>query len=1109
MKTVNQNLDVDKSIPRKAQTYRKIILRSGKIMAFVIAPMLTFANFTSFPESITLKSKKTDLTTALKSIEKQTVPSTIQSITGTVTDTQGNPIAGATITIKGTSVATSTNNSGNFSINAQPGDILIISSIGYSTIEKIVSDKSLGNIILSATSNQLDELVVIGYGAVKKKNVSGSVATVKAEDLTVSTTANFSQALQGKAPGVQVLQSTGQPGGFAEIKIRSNPSNANAGVLYVVDGVPVNNRSVNGSSGIPGSPVSTQSNTDVSPLNFLNPNDIESIDFLKDAASASIYGARAGAGVVLITTKRGKSGAPQISYNASYGFQNASKMFEVLDTRTYMEQSNLIQKERWMNANKVAPYYGNVAESSLAPFVPKFSDADIANTPMYENAMEAITRAGYTQQHNISLSGGTEATKYLVSGNYFDQKGVIIATGLKRYNFRVNLDQKISEKVKAGVTATMSNSTTNTTGTGGRFEAGGILASALYYPANLPLQNSDGTYPLNPRYTNIPNPLSYATVTNDVRSFRLLTNAFLSWEIIDGLTAKGMYSYDQGNNKRNLYLPRTYSTGAQTNGMAHVGTIASNIQLLEYTLDYNKRFGEHAINGLLGYSFNRFNTESLNAGNQNFTTDAWQYNQLGSGQSPRPSVGSGATTKTIASYFARAIYTYKDRYTLQASIRRDGATNFAENKKWGYFPGIAANWIVSEEDFLKNNSTISMLKLRASYGTTGNSDFEGAAQEAIASSHSGGSYGYVFGEGGIATGLGPNRIANPNLSWETAKEINIGIDLGLFNNRIATSFDYFNKTISGLITAVSQPAQSTLPTLTINAGKTRSTGFDLGINTKNIVANDNTGFSWSTSLNFSHYLSYWVERAPQNLATLARYIAPSGRDALFNGAWGYKSNGIYNGSDPRPAHMPNILAGSIIIQDIAGYDQNGQLTTPDGTITDADQTLIGNLDPKYNYGVGNTFTFKNFDLNIFFSGAKVKAWSPYGLNRDMRIVDLSGRMVDFGWNTMPISLERWTYLNPNASFPTGLSDVTHAAQQSNSDYWLIDADFLRCRNITLGYRLPSSWLSGQKVIRDVKLSFDVQNPFTITNYPGLDPELNQNNYYPLTKSYVFGVNIGF
>ncbi len=1033
-----------------------------------------------------------------------------QNISGTVKNAAGEPLAGVTVTVKGTNKATSTDSNGRFSIEANPTDVLVISSVGFDSFEIAANAGSaLQQIVLKESSQALEELVVIGYGTVNRKNVSGAVASVKGSELAaVSTTSNFAQGLQGKAAGVQVIQPTGQPGAGVNVKIRNNPSNASAGVLYVVDGVPIN-----GGASIPGAPVSTQGNQDVSPLNFINSNDIESIEMLKDAASASIYGARAGAGVVLITTKRGKSGAPKIEYTGTYGFQHADKMYEVLDTRTYMEQVNKLGLERWMQNNKIGPYYGTVDASTVSPYKPKYTADQIANTPMMPNAMEAVHRAGYTTQHNISLSGGTENTKYFVSGNYFDQKGVLLASGMKRYNFRANFDQNITDKIKTGISATMSDGKILATGTGGSNEVGGILTAALYHPANLPLQNPDGTYPVNPQYPNLPNPLSFREVTNDLNSFRLLTNAYLSWEIIDGLTAKGMYSYDRSSGNRDLYLPRTYLLGERTGGVASIGKNEAGIKLLEYTLAYNKRFGtDHQLNSVLGYSYNQFKTRSVSAGNQNFPTDAFLYHNLGVGQSPQPSVGSGSSEKTIASYFLRGIYTYKDKYTFQASLRRDGASNFAENKKWGYFPGVAANWLISEESFIKDaQGPVSFLKLRLSYGETGNSDIASAAQLAYLNSNGDGSYDYLFGDGtNPSTGFGINRLDNPNLSWETAKEINAGLDFGLFNDRLSGSVDFYTKTINGLLFNVTTPEAYQVKSQTINAGKTRTDGFDIALQSKNIVDNSgNGGFTWSTSINFSHYLSFWTERAPQTLATLERFKAPTGKDAVFNPAFGYISNGMYKGNGDVPAWMPNMVPGSLIVQDRASYDAQGNLAGPDGVLTAADQTLIANLDPKFNFGFGNTFTFKNFDLNIFFSGAVQKAWSPYGPNRLFRIASLAANMGSFGWNTMPISLDRWTFDNPDADFPTGLSDSRYGTYQNNSDYWMLNASFLRLRNVTLGYKIPGTWLQGQKMIKGARISFDVQNPWTITKFPGLDPELNQNNYYPMTTSYVMGINLSF
>lgn len=1063
--------------------------------------------FGTIPFQYTIKGKTI-------SINKKNNKENQAPINGVVKDANGKVLTGVTVTVKGSTKATSTDAEGKFSIDAQSSDILVFKYLGFESQEiPANSTVALQNIVLKEASQAIEELVVIGYGTVNRKNVSGAVASVKGSELAaVSTSSNFAQGLQGKAAGVQVMQPTGQPGASASVKIRNNPSNASAGVLYVVDGVPVN-----GGASIPGSPVSTQGNQDVSPLNFINPNDIESIEMLKDAASASIYGARAGAGVVLITTKRGKSGQAKVDYTGSYGFQNAEKMYEVLDTRTYMEQVNKIGLERWMQQNKVGPFYGNVDPSTLTPFKPRYTVDEIANATIMPNAMEAVHRSGYTTQHNVSLSGGTDNTKYFVSGNYFDQKGVLIASGMKRYNFRANFDQNITDRIKMGISATMSDGKVLATGTGGANEAGGVLTSALYHPATLPLQNPDGTYPINPKYPNLPNPLSYQEVTNDLNTFRLLTNANLSWEIIDGLTAKGMYSYDRSTGGRDLYLPRTYLLGANVGGLGSISKNEAGIKLLEYTLAYNKRLGtDHQINGVVGYSYNQFRSRSVNAGNSNFPTDAFEYNNLGTGQNPQPTAGSGSYEKTIASYFLRGIYTYKDKYTLQASLRRDGASNFADNKKWGYFPGVALNWIISEEGFIKDaEGPISFLKLRLSYGETGNSDIESAAQMAYLNYFKEGTgtyyYDYLFGDGtNPATGFGISRLANPNLSWETAKEINAGLDFGLFSDRITGSVDVYTKSINGLLFNITTPSPYEVGLQTVNAGKTRTDGYDIAIQTKNFIdKNGDNGFTWSTSLNFSHYLSYWSERAEQTLATLPRYMNVTGRDALYNPAYGYVSNGLYKGNGTIPAHMPNLLPGSLMLEDHASFDAEGNLAGPDGAINTADQRLIANLDPKFNFGIGNTFSYKNFDLNVFFSGAILKAWSPYGPNRNFKIANLAATMGSFEWNTMPISLERWSFDNQDANFPTGLSDSRYANYQNNSDYWMLNASFLRLRNVTLGYSLPTEWLQSQKVIKSARLSFDVQNPWTITNYPGLDPELNQNNYYPLTTSYVMGINLSF
>ncbi len=1025
------------------------------------------------------------------------------TITGKVTDESGKPLAHVSVLVKGSEKGTQTNEQGEFNLVVpNKNSVLIISSVGYEIQEVKADVKTPLHLILRKKVAAIDEVVVIGYGAIKQKNVSGAVSRVKASDLDISTSSNFAQSMQGKAAGVQVFQSTGQPGGSANITIRSNPSNANAGVLYVIDGVPVNDV-----ANIPGTPGNNLGGTDQSPLNFINPNDIETVDFLKDASAAAVYGARAGAGVVLITTKRGKTGKPSIQYNGNYGFQKAAKMFQVLDTKTYMQQANLIGQEMWMQKNKIAPYYGNVDPATVTPpYMQMFSQQQIDTTTAYPNAMDAITRNGYTQQHNLSISSNNGKTNYLISGNYFDQKGVIIATDYKRYNGRVNLEQVISPKIKAGINVFASNSIAHTTGTGGKFEGSGIISAALYYPPTIPLVTPDGTYPINPRYTPSPNPLSYQTVTNILKSGRLLANAYGTWEIISGLVAKANFSYDQSAIKRNVYEPKTFAPGAAVGGMASMGNNVSNTKLIEYTLNYNRNIGKRqSINALLGYSYNITDKEDQYQQNQNFVSDLFFYYNMGAGQNLSPGVYSSKSQVVWASYIARAIYTLDEKYSLQASLRRDGSSIFAQNKKWGYFPGVSLSWLISGEKFMENVHVINMLKLRLSYGEVGNSNIGG---NAFAIYNIG--LNPTFGQNSPATGISLGQAANPNLTWETAADLNAGLDFSLLKNRITGSVDFFNRTIRNLLTQIPQPADFVVSYIWGNAGASRAIGYDIGLLSRNIVSLQSGGFTWSTGLNFSHYKSYWIKRSSQSLATLPRYVEATGKQALFNGAWGFISEGLYKGNfDKGPAQMPDVTPGTLTLTDIHSYDDKGNLAGPDGKITDADQTLLGDLNPKFNFGISNSFTYKNFDLNIFFSGAVKKSWSPYSPNNDLRVASLAANMGTYGWNTMPVSLSRWSFQNTDNNFPSGLSDSKYASFQNKSNYWFIDASFLRCRNITLGYHLPANLLSRQKIINSLRISFDMQNPFTITKFPGLDPELDMNNYYPLAKTFALGINASF
>lgn len=1039
--------------------------------------------------------------------KKSAPPAVIQqeqtSVSGTVYDSNGVAIPSATVTIKGTRQGTSSDSNGRFTLKATIGDIIIVSLMGYQPKEIEYKGQASLEVYLTSTPSTLDEVVVIGYGSIKKRNLTGAVSQINSDDLHTGVASSFQQVLQGKAAGMEVSQPTGQPGAAVSVKIRSNPSFANAGVLYVIDGVPVNDNAGNlalGSGGVGGR--YEQAGVNKSPMNFINPNDIESIEVLKDASAASIYGARAGAGVILITTKKGKEGKASLQYSGNYGVQNSDKMYPVFGVREYMEQRNLLRLEKWYRDNKVAPWYGTNNESDIiTPYVPVYTQNEIDNIKLNgKGATDAIKRGGYTQQHNLSLSGGNNTTTYFVSGNYFDQKGVIIATDYERYNGRVNLDHQFSEKIKLGTNIIVSNSKANNTITGGTLENGGIVTSAIYWAPTVPLQDENGKYPLSPYYPNIPNPLSYRTNTDLTNSKRVLTAAYGEWQILNDLQAKASFSYDQSYSKRSSYFSRDFHYGAQVGGAANISEGDHQTKLFEYTLNYNTDFNEkHVLNAMAGYSYQQTIWSNFGAGHQNFLSDDLLYYDLAAGQAGRPFVNSGKSENIWASYFGRAIYTYNGNITLQASIRRDGASVFADNKKWGMFPGFSAGWIISDEHWMPTEGPISFLKLRAGYGETGNSDF-GSAALAEYSARSA-----YFGENAVRTGLELTRAANPNLTWETAGEFNVGLDFGLFNQRVSASVDYFNKTIRNLIAFVPYPSGFIISGVYSNAGKTRSTGYDINLETKNLISSDVDGFSWSTSINFSHYLNYWVQRSPEALRTLAKYEVATGKDALFSPIFGYRAQGLFTGRyGEAPDHMPNMLPGGIILKDIRSYDNDGNLAGPDGKITEADRTYIGNSDPKFNFGIGNTFRYKGFDLHVFLSGMKLKKWSPL---EGGRVYELN--MDRYGFNAMPVSRNRWHVNNIGGNLPTALYDENYSSFQNGSDYWLLNATFLRARNITLGYTLPEKALGKQGVFSNLRLSFDAQNLFTITKYPGLDPELDAGNFYPLVKSFVFGLNANF
>lgn len=1010
-------------------------------------------------------------------------------IKGVVKDEEGNPLSGASVTLKGSAKGTHTDNEGRFHLQlAEAKGVLLISYVGYRDVEISVGNTEPLTIVLKKAENSGEDVVVIGYGSLKRKDVTGAISSVKANTIPKAANTSIVQALSGRVAGLTAVQSSGQPGAGVNVQIRGNASFASSGVLYVVDGVPIN-----GGASEPGSG-NRYGGIDRSPLNFLNPDDIENIEVLKDASAAAIYGARAGAGVVLITTKRGKLGEAKLNYGFSHAFQEAANFYKILNKHDYMVERNRIMKEKWMLDKGVAPY-GTVDPSAIPAFVPKFSDAEINAAGAGENALDAISQKGFIQQHNVSVAGGTAKTKYYFSGNYLDQDGVIKTSGYKRYSGRINLDQMIGERLKIGVNVTGSKSFSDNPAIGGGLnETSGIILSSFYFPPTIPLVAADGSYPLNPEWVNSPNPVSFLETTDKTVQSRILTSAFAELEIIKDLKARANFSYDQSNAKRTSYLPKSFLYGARTGGDANINENTGNISLLEYTLSYTKDFkNAHHIDALAGYSYQVLSSEGFSAGNQQFLTDNFLYNSLGVGEFARPSVGSYKNEQVWASYFARVQYNYKSKYLLQASTRRDGASNFAKNKKFGFFPSVSAAWKISSESFMQSIPAISFLKLRASYGSTGNSNIGNSTAFA---SYAAGS-NYVFGNTQLV-GVYQSRLDNPNLSWETAREINLGLDFGLFNDRISGTFEVFNKTIDHLLSSRPLPSFFIVGSVAANIGKTQSKGFEFSLRTTNV---ETKNFSWTTELNFAHYKDTWKERDSLVVRALPKYV---GINDPIRSIYGYVTDGILQIGEPVPAHMPGLKPGMVKVVDKNGYDANGNLTgKPDGRLNTADAIYLGNSDPGYSFGIGNTFKYKNIDLNIFMYGMLDRL----KYNDDQaNAYDLYAKMGFYGWNALEMVKDRWASDNTSSNKPSGLINP-YGGYTSN--YFREKASFLKCRNITLGYTFSKETLSRQKVIRGLRVFIDVQNAFVMSPYSGLDPELSGIVAYPAQRSFILGLNLEF
>lgn len=975
-----------------------------------------------------------------------TLASAQEVVTGTITDTNGYPLPGASILEKGTSNGAQTDFDGNYSLELQSENaILVVSYIGYVTKELSVDGKSVINIVLTEDVSQLDEVVLIGYGSVKKRDVTGAVIAIGAKDLNQGAALSPQQLLQGKASGVNVSQGSGRPGSKVSVQIRgANSVNFGGQPLYVIDGVPVN---FSEGSFAGNNTISDRSNREATnPLNMINASDIERIDILKDASATAIYGSRASNGVIIITTKKAKEGLGKISYNTYVGISSISRKLPVLD------------------ANQVRAF--NAANP----------DADFVDGGANTDWQDEIYRDAITQSHSLAFSGGANGTNYLASLSYQDNEGIIISSALENVNARMNINSKFLEG-KLGINANMiyaderSDNVPSVSGIGG--DGGGdVIRDALRANPTLPVRDPNSPYTGGYSYIAIfaQNPVEQAELVRDFGiSKRFLANVTANLELSKDLNFITNIGVTQENRTKQSYTPLSTRIGFETNAFANYQTVDASSKLIETTLDYHKNFSEdHDLKVLLGYSWQEFASSGTFIRRSNFLEDIVGFNSIQAGGNIG-AADSFAADNRIVSFFGRVTYSLFDKYLFTGTLRRDGSSKFGANNKWGLFPSASIAWKVSDEPFLKDNETVSSLKIRAGYGEVGNQaipNYGSLALINLAQNQN----------PEIGTFARPSTAANPNLKWETTKEVNFGVDYGFLNDKITGSIELYSKTTEDLLLDFEIPEPSPVRTRLENIGEVKNEGFEFNTNIK-VVSNEN--FNFDIYGNFSKNKNEIISLSEGNNITSAfgitSFTAPSPQ----------QSTPVYVSRVGEPIN-------SLLGLEFIGFDKNGEEQfrdlNNDGIIDeDNDRKIIGTTQPDFTYGFGFNAGYKRFNLRTFFRGVQG--------------VDVL--------NSLRNDLENQTVLPVYNALNTVLTNgATTAPSSIVNSRFVEDGSYLRWENITLSYDVDVEKIP---FLNGLNIYATGQNLAVFTEYSGYDPEVSGVNYtnYPRARTIIFGINANF
>ena len=951
-----------------------------------------------------------------------------KTIKGVINDEQGETIIGASVIIKGEDTGTTSDMDGRFTLEAPEGAILVISYIGYHTQEVKVRKRSLLRVVLKEDNQLLDEVVVLGYGTVKKSDLTGAVSGVSNRQYKNQPVQRVENILQGRTPGVEVTATSGMPGASMKVRVRGTTSiNKSSDPLYVIDGII-------SSSGLDG----------------INPSDIQSMEILKDASSTAIYGSRGSNGVILITTKQGSEGKAQVTFDASVGLSTVRKQYELLNAYEYATALNDIRGSSTISAEDLEAY---------------------KNGTKGINWTDLLTRTGITQDYRLAISGGNEKVKYLISGNVLDQEAITIMSDYKRYGIRANIDSEV--KPWLTISAKLNASSLHK-----HNEGGANWLHVTNFSPTMELKDPEtGVYNTDPYNMVGSNPYGEIVVNDsDSYSYNLNANLTLLFKIMKGLTLSVQGGYDYDNSPSYSFRSKLDSPGA-INSASNTSALHNYWQNTN-NLTWQKQFGDHSFTAMAVWEISRSWDSQLKGTGSNLNNESVGYWNLGNAAIRDAS--NSYTEFSLASGIVRANYDYKKRYFITAALRADGSSKFQGDNKWGYFPSAAIAWDIAQESFMSNQHVLDQLKLRASFGVTGNQDI---AAYSTLGMLSGASYGW--GTSTSSTGYWGNQFATPDITWEKTYQYDLGLDLSLGGFNITV--DWFKKQTKDLLFQKQVPKYNGGGTYWVNQGKLNNTGVEMSLTTFPVKG----AVTWETSLNASYVKNEVADLAGDDFVLTANYSDLGG---------------------PLQIMKPGYPMGSFYVYQWKGFDDKGAnlYQKADGSLTtnptSDDLVVKGQASPKWTVGWNNTVTWKNWTLNVFFNAAtgydrlnisRFMAASMTGVSRFITLRDAYFK----GWDHVANKAD--------ALYPSLTN--TDNKSYANSDFWLEDASFIKLKNISLSYRIPRRVLK----FASVQLSVSAQDLFTITRYKGMDPEVYTSydgldyGAYPIPRTITFGAKIRF